>query len=137
MKVYFAHPYNTVGSDGEQCILEEMAKRGWEVLNPFENNPDEEVIERIKRGDFGSLDAFILVEKDLENLDMCHSILVWLPGNIAAVGTICEMVYAFKAHKYVVVIHQKDGIVHPWVVYHADLMYKTIGDFVEGISVVL
>ena len=137
MRIYFAHPYDSVGSEGERRLLEEMAKRGWDVLNPFENNPGGEVIERIKGCNFTTLDAFILVENDLENLNKCDTVLVWIPDIVRTVGTICEMVYAFKSNKYIIVIHQKDGIVHSWVAYHADLMYKTIDAFIAQIAVVL
>ncbi len=136
MRVYFAHPYDTVGTVDEKRLLEEMTKRGWDVLNPFENNPDEEVIERIKSGHFIALDALILVENDLDNLNNCDTVLVWLPSSSSSVGAICEMVYAFKAHKYEIVIHQRDCIVHPWVVYHADLMYKTVDAFIAQMAVV-
>ena len=128
--LYFAHPHDTIGTPSEKSILKGMADRGWKVINPFEHNPEEDVIERIKSGNFSVCDALCLVENDLENLDRCDAVLVWIPNISTSIGTICEMVYAFKAHKHVTVIHQQaDGSPHSWVVYHADRVYKTVGGF--------
>lgn len=134
MKVYFAHPHDTIGTPSEKTILKGMADRGWEVINPFENNPPGEIIERITSGNFSVCDALCLVENDLENLNKCDAVLVWIPNISTSIGTLCEMVYAFKAHKQVIVIHQQlDGSPHAWVIYHADRVYKTVGEFIADV----
>lgn len=134
MRVYFAHPYDTIDSPAEKTILKGMADRGWEVINPFEHDPEGGVVERIKSGNFSVCDALCLVENDLENLDKCYAVLVWIPNISTSIGTICEMVYAFKEHKFVIVIHQQtDGSPHAWVIYHADQVYKTVGDFIADV----
>ena len=134
MRVYFAHPYDTINSPAEKTILKGMKDRGWEVLNPFEHNPEESIIERIKSGNFNVCDALCLVENDLENINKCDAVLVWIPNISTSVGTICEMVYAFKMHKRIIVIHQQpDGSPHAWVVYHADQVYRTAGSFLTDV----
>ena len=136
MRVYFAHPYDTIGTPSEKTILKGMADRGWEVLNPFEHNPAEDIIKRITSGNFSICDALCLVENDLEGLSECDAVLVWIPNISTSIGTLCEMVYAFKAHKYVIVIQQQlNGFPHAWVVYHADKIYTSVGAFIADIPI--
>ena len=137
MKTYFAHPYDSIDSDGEKRLLEYMAKEGWEVINPFENDPlDETIIENIKSGKFSSLEATALVENDLIHILECDAILVWIPKGFPSIGTICEMVFAAtQSKKWVMVIHERSSP-HSWVVHYADELYLSIEDFIneEGYS---
>jgi len=131
VKVYFSHPYDTIGTPDEKRLLDIIKEEGWEVINPFENNPEDVgVIDRVKSSKFTLKDARDLVTNDLLNLGRCDAILVWIPNSSQTVGTICEMVYARKLGLFVVAIHCKlDGGPHAWMVHHADLLYLTIDDF--------
>lgn len=132
MKVYFAHPHATIGTAEERVLIQEMEKRGWEVINPFENNLDEEVMGKIKRGVFSIFDAIELVQNDFANIGICTAVLVWLPTGFPTVGTICEMVQAVKARKATIVIHEtENGRPHPWVAYYANQYYLTVQDFID------
>jgi len=132
MRTYFAHPYDTIGTPDEKLLLDIMKEDGWNVLNPFENNPkDFGVIERIKSGWFTLKDARTLVTNDLLNIGRCDTILVWIPNSSQTVGTICEMVYAREYGLFVIAIHSTlDSGPHAWVADHADLLYLTINDFI-------
>jgi len=132
MKVYFAHPHRTIGTAEEKVLIREMEKRGWEVINPFENNPGEEIMGRIKRGAFSIFDAIELVQHDFASIGICTAVLVWLPNKVSTVGTICELVQAVKLRKATIVIHQTDrGRPHPWAAYYANQYYLTVQDFID------
>lgn len=131
MRVYFAHPYNTIGTEGEQHLLNRMARLEWDVLDPFENDPiDSDVVENIKSGKFSSEDAAALVNNDLSHILECDAILAWIPKGVPAVGTICEMMFAAtQGKKYVIVVHER-STPHSWVVHYSDELYLSIRDFI-------
>ena len=130
MRVYFAHPYRTIGTIDEEILLDEMEQQGWDVLNPFDHAPID-AVENIKSGVFSSEDAAALVNNDLAHILECDIILAWIPEGIPAVGTICEMMFAAtQGKKYVIVVHERPTP-HSWVVHYADDLYLSIEDFIN------
>lgn len=132
MRIYFAHPFATIGTEDEARILAELKKRGEEIHNPFENDKDKEWMKRFRKGEFSLKDAERLVELDLAAIDRSDAVLVWLPTGIYTCGTICEMVYAYYSNIHTIVIHSEGRRVNPWVWYHASALYPTIEDWIAG-----
>ena len=132
MRTYFAHPYDSIGTDGERRLIKAMEECGWSILNPFDNDPiDSDAVENIKSGTFSVEDAAVLVNNDLTHILECDAILVWIPEGIPSVGTICEMMFAAtQGRKWVIVVHERSHP-HSWVVHYADELYLSIENFIN------
>ena len=129
MKVYFAHPYATIGTEDGARIIAELKKRGDEIYNPFESHVDEDWYKRIREDQFSFEDTIKLVELDLRAINQCDYVLIWLPAGVITYGTVCEMVYAFKFCQHPVVIYPHS---HPWIEYHSDELYLSIENWIKG-----
>jgi len=71
------------------------------------------------------------IKRDLEDIENCDLLVAYLP--IVSPGSCMELFYAKLKGKKTVVIHQlKDP--SPWIVFHADYVFKSIKEFEKFIA---
>lgn len=130
--IYFAHPFDKMGTDKEKKIVETLMSRGYTVYDPFKyenglnekygvkhyyKKPCKEFASDIIAGDFA------LVEE-------CDELFAWIPKNTTMIGTIFEIGWAFSQHKKITVLCYKP---QPFLYIYADVLYTSYEDFVADV----
>lgn len=130
--IYFAHPFDTMGSEGEKKIIEILTERGYDVKNPFEEGENEL---NEKYGVTTYYDkpskkfAKEIVEKDEELVRKCDELFAWIPKGSTPIGTIFEISWAFELFKQITVLCYKP---QPFFSYYSNILYISYKDFVEN-----
>ncbi len=105
-----------------------LEKAGCEVLDPW-------LRERlIYRRDVGSDKLKMLVEKDLKDIDRCDVFLAYMP--ILSAGVCMELFYAKRSGKKTVVVCEMENP-SPWIIVHADYIFKSIEELRESLEQIL
>jgi len=102
-----------------------LEKAGCEVLDPWLRE------KLIYRGDVESDKLKVLVEKDLRDIDGCDIFLAYMP--ILSAGVCMELFYAKRSGKKTVVICEIENS-SPWIVVHADYIFKSIEEFRKSLE---
>lgn len=122
MKIYLAGPI--FKCDDDECVVwrEEAKKllKGFEISDPMERDYRGIQAENIKD----------IVEGDKAAIDSCDALLVNFLKPSA--GTSMEILYAWERKIPVYVIYKED-VVTPWVLYHAERIFKTLPDAADHI----
>jgi hypothetical protein len=128
MQIYLAHPITARKKIREQELATEQ-RTGVELLNPFYDTGrgDIEEIDVGLRG-IWEIDPGPVVDGDIKDIEKCHAFAAVLCDGIS-VGTIMEIVYAFKAKKRIYIIDLANKRDHPWIRYHATLIFSSWEDF--------
>lgn len=123
--VYFAHPYNTVGSDGEREIIEELKSRQVSIFNPFKEEGD--VLEKYGKEEYYKGPTYWQLARDIWTKDLgavkkCDILLAWLP-NKEGIGTSAEIATAYEYKKFIQIISPYR---HPSFSVYADQYFLSI-----------
>jgi len=155
-QAYFAHPFELWKTPKELEIMEMISKRGWVPFNPLTKEDWLNVKYEVQcYYDNPTVDfAHEIVAMDLKALDESQILIAYLPGNFKGIGTIMEIMYAWKKKKYIVIISEGkkpsrwqrflhrileiilrkryvDRSSHPWILSAADEFYSSLEDFVN------
>jgi nucleoside 2-deoxyribosyltransferase len=105
-----------------------LEKAGCEVLDPW-------MRERlIYRGDAESDRLKMLVEEDLRDIDRCDIFLAYMP--ILSAGVCMELFYAKRSGKKTVIVCEMENP-SPWIVVHADYIFKSIEELRGSLEQIL
>jgi nucleoside 2-deoxyribosyltransferase len=105
-----------------------LEKAGCEVLDPW-------MRERlIYRGDAESDKLKMLVEEDLRDIDRCDIFLAYMP--ILSAGVCMELFYAKRSGKKTVIVCEMENP-SPWIVVHADYIFKSIEELRGSLEQIL
>jgi nucleoside 2-deoxyribosyltransferase len=128
MQIYLAHPIAARKMIRERELATEQ-RTGVELLNPFYDTGRGD-IEEIDAGTRGiwEIDPAPVVEGDIKDIEKCHAFAAVLCDGLS-IGTIMETVYAFKAGKRVYIIDLANKCGHPWIRYHASLIFSSWAAF--------
>ena len=74
--------------------------------------------------------TFDFVNRDLEDADRCDVMVVYLP--ILSAGACMEMFYAKRKGKQIIVVSPIKCL-SPWIVYHSDIMIKSLDELDEAL----
>ena len=112
MKVYLSHPHS-IRSFG-RVVQQRLESVGFDVINPFDVNPEEEWWAAVREQRNMLSVAFRIVENDLELIRDCDAVVVLYP-EAHGIGTDMELFYAgVIVGKPVYVLTAMD---HPWLLY--------------------
>ena len=95
LRAYFAHPYKTIGSEGEKRIIDILEERKVKVINPFDTEDD--VLEKYNDKPLRKLGRDIWI-KDLNQISKCNIFVVWMP-DMPVFGCAAELQYALEWQK--------------------------------------
>ena len=129
---YFAHPFDSRHRLREWELRVEK-ELGIELINPFydvEGRTDVELVDAGRAERYERIDAEELVKRDLCVLTECNGVIAVVDGSLSF-GTIMELVYAriYGKCSYLIVTNGHHG--HPWLVYHADFVFRSFEEFEE------
>lgn len=128
--IYFAHPFDKIGSKREEMIMRKLEERGFKVIDPFAGedvlckkyntdnyygNPTRQFALEIKERDFGAVMK-------------CNALFAWIPKDVTMIGTIREFDKALEYEIYTIILCYKPN---PFLE-DADELYLSYQDFLEG-----
>jgi nucleoside 2-deoxyribosyltransferase len=122
-KGYIAHPVLARKMVRDWSIKFEEAT-GIDLVNPFvdvEREPDED-LHKSESGNYNGVDSTAIVLMDLEALNNSDFVVAWVTGQ-RSYGTIMEICYAYQAKIPVYIICTNGHEDHPWLRYHATVMF--------------
>jgi len=140
LKCYFAHPFNTRGSEEEKKIISILEERRIEVINPFDGEDRYLALFGVKEYWQDPLYNIgrDLWKKDLKQIEDCDMLVAYLPEG--SIGTAAEIQFALDCQKkkrrnrandpYLIQIIT--DIRHPLVAFamaQGNQHFETIGDF--------
>jgi len=129
-KIYFAHPWDRLGTKREEMIIKKLEERGFEVINPFVGENKLEA----KYGGMGYYDnplrafALDIKEKDFKQVIDCDAFFAWIPKDVTMIGTIREFDKALENGRYTIILCYRPN---PFLE-DADELYLSYQDFLEG-----
>lgn len=129
-EIYFAHPFDKIGTKREAIIIEKLKELGYEVTDPFKG--EDFLCEKYECDNYygNPCRAFAedIMKRDLSQIDRCEALFVWIPKGVTTIGIIREVDYAFRHNKYVIIMTYK---ANPWLL-ETDELYLSYRDFLEG-----
>ena len=131
-KIYFAHPFDKWKSKREEMIVRILEERGYEVINPFEEedrlNVKYGVNHYYEKPTFQF--AKDIVDKDYEMVKNCDEYFGWFPKDVTMIGTPIEFMWAKNLGKKTTVLCYKP---QPFLWVLADRFYIGYNNFQEDI----
>lgn len=131
LKCYFAHPWDTRGSEEEKRIIKALEDRRVEVCNPFDG--EEGLWAKYNRKAYYPNPPYKLGREiwilDLHRVKMCDMLVAYLPHT--AMCTAVELAEAYRLEKFIQVI---SPMKHPLIAYVLDRdgksqLFKTVEQF--------
>lgn len=126
---YLAHPVLT-RENVRAWELKFERHTGIDLINPFidvERELDED-LHASEAGNYGSVDAVDIVNKDLNAIVKCDFLVAFVTG-VRSYGTIMEICYAYSMQKPVFIICENGHEKHPWLVFHSTKIFTNTADF--------
>ena len=133
-RIYFASPMEGIESriikNRYDQIEQYLKKHGHDLINPFPfyakefNSPIKD-----------KPNATTIVNRDLDCLKSSEILLLdFSDENHVYIGCIFEIAYAKVYNKRVIIItHNPKYYLHPWIIFHSDLICKTIEEAIRFI----
>ena len=116
MKIYLCGPIN--GCTDEECRdWREMAKRSL---------PN--TVDPMRRDYRGKEAEYVNDIVELDKIDVSNSDIILVNYHKPSVGTSMEILYAWERGKMIIVVHQKDAKLSPWLVYHTHKRFMSFYD---------
>lgn len=134
MKVYFAHPYESMGSKEAREIIEELKSRKLEVVNPFDGEDD------LMREKYGVENYYPdppfqlgvdIWAQDLRRVAQADMILVYVPeGERLSGGCGIELFHAWQLKKFIQIISMSKHPAFAYILAHSNgQMFRSINDW--------
>lgn len=139
LKIYFAHPYESIGTFAEYNIITELKKRGFEVVNPFDGE-NEMMLEKYNRTCGYYPNPPLQMGYEIWDLDMkrvieeCDALLVFVPeGTRLSGGCGIETWEALKHDKMIWIISHSKHPVFAYILKKSvrAIMYESINDWIN------
>lgn len=129
--IYFAHPFDRMGSKREEMIERILEERGYEVVNPFKKEIDLNAKYGVNNYYENPTKEFAedIVVSDYKLVADCDEYFGWFPKGVTMIGTPLELAYAMKHKKKITVLCYK---AQPFLWYHANVFYLGYDNFVKG-----
>ena len=130
-KAFISGPILGVENDQSyrKIITEICVKLGYDVVDPWQR---EKVL---YKGDeqcwWNQVPAEGFIRRDLEDAEVCDVMIVYLPRLSA--GACMELFYAKRKGKKVVIVSEIKCL-SPWIVAHADMIVKRLGELEEALK---
>lgn len=133
--IYFAHPFDKIGSKREEMIIKTLEERGYEVVNPFERESKLNEKYGVNHYYESPTKSFAkdIVRLDKEAVKECDEYFGWFPKGVTMIGTPIELVWAYDFGKKITVICYKP---QPFLWCLADTFYIGYENFVKDIKFV-
>lgn len=134
MNLYFAHAFDNRNKLLGWINKFNRNKKGVYLTNPFlisehpafKDKSGSIYYNKIKR------DAKMIVAKDLGLLKSCDGVVAFI-DDVHTIGTFMEVVHAFYYNKPIYIICTNGWDKHPFLVYHATKIFKSIRGFEQWI----
>jgi nucleoside 2-deoxyribosyltransferase len=114
--------------DYRETITEIAAKLGFEVIDPWKR--ERVIYNGTEECWWDKVPTFNFVQRDLDDADRCDIMVVYLP--ILSAGACMEMFYAKRKGKHVIVVSEVKCL-SPWIVFHSDLIIKSLSELGEAL----
>jgi nucleoside 2-deoxyribosyltransferase len=129
-KVFVSGPIQGVETEQSYrtAIRKICVKCGYEVVDPWER--ERIIYNGSEHGWWNRVPAAGFIRRDLEDIEKCDVLVAYLPKLSA--GTCMELFYAKLKRKRTICISQIEDV-SPWIVFHADIILRTIEELEKAL----
>lgn len=127
-KLYFAHPWVKRFDPMKAQMIRGLEKLGWEIFDPL----DPSGVTKEENEKFGGefyetpiTDERVryIVERDYTKILEADVLFAWVPSDAQTVGTICEILFAHRLRKRIIIISDRPS---PWLWFYASRSFMRL-----------
>ena len=130
--IYFAHPFDRIGTKREKMIEQILEERGFEVINPFKMEQELNKKYGVDNYFDNPCKGFAkdIVDQDWQMVSGADAYFGWFPKNATMIGTPIELVWAVLLEKEIITLAHRP---HPFVLMFSHIIYIGYKNFAKNI----